>query len=58
MSVLPGMTGPWQVYGRSNTTFWEQMRLDLHYVKNQTWLLDLKLLVLTAWVMVNGRGAY
>ena len=58
MSVLPGMTGPWQVYGRSNTTFWEQMRLDLHYVENQTWLLDLKLLVLTAWVMINGRGAY
>jgi len=58
MSVLPGMTGPWQVYGRSDITFWEQMRLDLHYVENQTWLLDLKLLVLTAWVMVNGRGAY
>ena len=43
----PGVTGLWQVYGRSKTTFDEMVRLDLQYVENRSILLDLKIILLT-----------
>ncbi|MDB6093025.1 MAG: Undecaprenyl-phosphate galactose phosphotransferase [Verrucomicrobia bacterium] len=46
-STLPGLTGLWQVSGKNRTTFDEMIRLDIHYAQRKTWLLDLKILLLT-----------
>jgi lipopolysaccharide/colanic/teichoic acid biosynthesis glycosyltransferase len=54
----PGITGIWQVYGRSVTSFEEMVRMDLAYVKGCSLLFDLKLLIKTPWVLLKARGAY
>lgn len=54
----PGMTGHWQVSGRSDLTWEEAVRLDLYYVENWTFLFDLVLLWRTVFTVVRGRGAY
>lgn len=54
----PGITGLWQVSGRADTTFEEQLDLDKKYVKEQSWMLDLKILLLTIPTVITGRGAY
>ena len=56
--VVPGVTGPWQVGGRSRLTFDDMVRLDLQYIEERTLLLDLKLLVLTVPTVLLGNGAY
>jgi lipopolysaccharide/colanic/teichoic acid biosynthesis glycosyltransferase len=58
LEVKPGITGLWQVTGRSSTTFDEMVRLDLQYALNWTPLMDMKILFLTPWAVVKGRGAY
>jgi exopolysaccharide biosynthesis polyprenyl glycosylphosphotransferase len=57
LSMKPGITGLWQVSGRSNLSFDEWMQMDLQYLDNWSNLLDLKLLVLTVPAIVTGRGA-
>lgn len=52
----PGLTGPWQVYGRSRVSFAEMVDLDIAYIEQQSILQDLKLIVLTLPVMLLGRG--
>jgi lipopolysaccharide/colanic/teichoic acid biosynthesis glycosyltransferase len=52
----PGLTGPWQIYGRSRVTFQEMVDMDLAYLHRQSLLEDLKLVVLTIPVMLWGRG--
>ncbi len=54
----PGMTGLWQVSGRSQLGFREMVMLDLYYIENQTILFDLEILAQTVPVVVFGRGAY
>lgn len=54
----PGITGLWQVNGRSSTTFDEMVRLDLQYIRHWSLLLDLKIIVKTPFAVLNGRGAY
>ncbi|MCE0763130.1 sugar transferase [Pseudonocardia kujensis] len=56
--VRPGMTGLWQVSGRSNLTWEESVRLDLRYVENWSMALDLTILWKTFGAVANGRGAY
>jgi lipopolysaccharide/colanic/teichoic acid biosynthesis glycosyltransferase len=56
--VEQGCTCIWQVSGRSNVSFKEWMRMDMEYVYNWSLWLDIKLIVLTVWVMLTGRGAY
>lgn len=56
--VRPGMTGPWQVNGRSDIPFNDMLRLDYSYVLNWSVASDLKLLVQTVDAVVRGRGAY
>jgi exopolysaccharide biosynthesis polyprenyl glycosylphosphotransferase len=56
--VKPGMTGLWQVSGRSDLTWEELLRLDLHYVDHWSVGLDLILLWRTLAAVVRGRGAY
>lgn len=54
IEVKPGLTGLWQVYGRSRTTFDEMVRLDIRYINEQSLLLDLKLIIQTPFVMFTG----
>jgi exopolysaccharide biosynthesis polyprenyl glycosylphosphotransferase len=58
LSAKPGITGLWQVTGRSSTTFDEMVRLDLKYINEWSLLLDMKLLLKTPWVIITGKGAY
>jgi len=54
----PGITGEWQVHGRSRTTFDDMVRMDLRYVRNQSFWLDLKILLKTPFAVFSGDGAY
>jgi exopolysaccharide biosynthesis polyprenyl glycosylphosphotransferase len=56
--VRPGMTGPWQVLGRSDIPFDDMLKLDYGYVLNWSLVEDLKLLGQTAGAVVKRRGAY
>lgn len=58
IEVKPGITGFWQVEGRSSTSFDEMVRLDLKYIREWSLWLDLKILVKTPWVVITGKGAY
>ncbi len=53
----PGVTGLWQVAGRSRTTFDEMVRLDLRYVKSCSLWTDLKILLATPAAVITGKGA-
>ncbi len=58
MEVKPGITGLWQVKGRSRTTFDEMVRMDLNYASNWSILTDLKILIQTPIAVVSGDGAH
>jgi lipopolysaccharide/colanic/teichoic acid biosynthesis glycosyltransferase len=58
LDVKPGITGLWQVKGRSKTTFDGMVRMDLEYVRNWSIWLDVKLLLKTPAVVVTAKGAY
>jgi lipopolysaccharide/colanic/teichoic acid biosynthesis glycosyltransferase len=58
LEVKPGITGLWQVHGRSRTTFNDMVRLDLQYAKSWSIWLDLKILFETPRAMISGDGAY
>jgi lipopolysaccharide/colanic/teichoic acid biosynthesis glycosyltransferase len=57
LELKPGLTGPWQVEGRSRTTFDEMVRMDLRYAIQQSFWFDLKILLQTPSAMYSGRGA-
>ena len=56
--VRPGMTGLWQVSGRSRLSFTERVQLDEHYLHNWSLWLDLHILARTFWVVIRGEGSY
>lgn len=56
--VRPGMTGLWQVSGRSSLTWEESVRLDLRYVENWSPALDLLIVWKTFGAVLRSRGAY
>jgi Undecaprenyl-phosphate galactose phosphotransferase WbaP len=56
--VLPGITGLWQVSGRSDVTYTERVNLDAYYVRNWSIWLDIYILLRTVWVVLMGDGAY
>jgi exopolysaccharide biosynthesis polyprenyl glycosylphosphotransferase len=56
--VKPGLTGLWQVSGRSDLTWDESVRMDLRYVENWSFVLDLQILWKTLGVIIRGSGAY
>ena len=58
LTVRPGLTGPWQVLGRSEIPFSQRMVLDEQYARNRTLGLDLRLLMRTIPAVVSRRGAY
>ena len=51
VNAVPGLTGLWQVSGKNRTTFDEMIRLDIHYSRNVSLLLNLKIIALTPWAM-------
>jgi Undecaprenyl-phosphate galactose phosphotransferase WbaP len=57
-SVPPGITGLWQISGRSNTTYEERTRLDEYYVRHWSILLDLYILLCTFKTVLSADGAY
>ena len=56
LAVRPGLTGLAQVRGRNELTWPERIALDLEYVRDQSVLLDLRLVAATAWTLVKGSG--
>jgi lipopolysaccharide/colanic/teichoic acid biosynthesis glycosyltransferase len=56
--VKPGLTGLWQVSGRSTVPFDEMVTLDLYYIRNWSLLFDLKIILRTVPVMLKGSGGY
>lgn len=58
LEVVPGMTGLWQVSGRSSLTFDEMVRLDLFYIENWSVSLDITLMFRTIPAVIFARGAY
>ncbi len=58
MQVMPGLTGLWQVSGRSDTTYDERIALDMHYIAKWSIWLDIKILLRTIPVVMKGDGAY
>lgn len=54
----PGMTGLWQVSGRSHLGFRQMVMLDLYYIENQSLLFDIEILAQTVPVVIFGKGAY
>jgi lipopolysaccharide/colanic/teichoic acid biosynthesis glycosyltransferase len=57
LEAKPGITGLWQVKGRSRTTFDEMVRLDLRYARRTSLWSDLKILLATPRAVISGKGA-
>jgi len=57
LRVRPGLTGLWQISGRSELTFQEMIDLDLAYIAQWSLVNDLSIIARTPWVIISGRGA-
>ncbi len=57
LSVRPGITGFWQVSGRSEVAFDKRIEMDAYYARKRSILLDILVLIKTPWVMLVGKGA-
>lgn len=58
LGVAPGLTCIWQVSGRADLDFQQQVELDLRYIRNRNFWLDIKLVFLTVPAVLSGKGAY
>lgn len=58
LHVMPGITCLWQVKGRSDIPFDEQVQLDLQYIKSNSFWKDVKILLMTIPAVISGKGAY
>ena len=58
LEVKPGITCIWQVSGRSEIDFDGQVKLDVQYIRNQSFISDVKLLIKTIPAVLLGKGAY
>lgn len=56
--LRPGLTGLWQIKGRKDLPLHENIEFDLYYIINQSFLLDLIILIKTIMVVLKGKGAY
>jgi exopolysaccharide biosynthesis polyprenyl glycosylphosphotransferase len=58
LELRPGLTGPWQIYGRSQSPFQEMVRFDYQYVAGWSLARDIEILFATLPAVISGRGAY
>ena len=58
LSVKPGLSGMWQISGRSDTGYEERINLDTYYIQNWSVWLDIWILIKTVGVVIKGKGAY
>jgi exopolysaccharide biosynthesis polyprenyl glycosylphosphotransferase len=58
LAVAPGMTGYWQISGRSDLSFEDMVRLDLYYIENWSLSFDLKIILRTLGAVLRRKGAY
>lgn len=58
LSVTPGLSGMWQISGRSETTYEERIFLDTFYIQNWSIWLDFWIIIKTVWVVISGKGAF
>jgi lipopolysaccharide/colanic/teichoic acid biosynthesis glycosyltransferase len=58
LKVKPGLTGLWQIMGRKELPLHESLEYDFYYIKNQSLLLDLTILIKTIPIILRGKGAY
>ncbi|MEY3252193.1 MAG: hypothetical protein RL227_1166, partial [Pseudomonadota bacterium] len=57
LAVKPGITGLWQVEGRSRVSFTDMVRMDLRYIRRSSLSLDIWILLKTVWVVLRCKGA-
>lgn len=57
LSVRPGITGAWQVSGRSEVNFDKRIKIDADYVRRKSVIYDMIILLKTPWAMISGKGA-
>ena len=57
LSAKPGITGHWQVSGRSEVNFDKRIKMDADYVKKRSLLMDISILLKSPWAMISGKGA-
>lgn len=57
LSAKPGITGHWQVSGRSEVNFDKRIKMDADYVKKRSLVMDLRILLKSPWAMISGKGA-
>jgi lipopolysaccharide/colanic/teichoic acid biosynthesis glycosyltransferase len=55
--VKPGITGPWQVSGRSEVNFDKRVAIDAEYARRKSLISDIKILLKSPWAMISGKGA-
>jgi exopolysaccharide biosynthesis polyprenyl glycosylphosphotransferase len=58
LAAVPGITGYWQISGRSDLSFEDMVRLDLYYIENWSLSLDIKIILKTVGAVLRGEGAY
>ena len=56
--VRPGLTGLWQISGRSDTTYSDRVSYDEWYILNWSLWYDFVILIQTAWIVLSGKGAF
>ena len=56
-TVKPGVTGYWQVSGRSEVNFDKRIEMDAYYARKKSILFDILILLKTPWAMISGKGA-
>lgn len=57
LKVKPGITGYWQVEGRSNVNFDKRVEMDAYYARKKSLFFDILIILKTPWAMISGRGA-
>jgi exopolysaccharide production protein ExoY len=57
LSVKPGITGLWQVSGRSELKFDKRIQMDAEYARKKSILLDFYIILKSPWAMISGKGA-
>lgn len=57
LRIKPGITGYWQVSGRSEVNFDKRVKMDAEYARRRSILFDMIIIIKTPWIMISGRGA-